>query len=99
LASTGDPAGRWDGETAMHISLRGRQATAAATAALLLLGSLGSASVFADGTCSGDKLEVVIPAEQQTVSPLAAYDRNGDGIVCSDAKGRFKKTQYSVNRI
>jgi hypothetical protein len=83
----------------MRTSLRSRQVTAAVSAALLLLGSFGSASVFADGTCSGDKIEVVIPSEQQTVSPLAAYDRNGDGIVCSDAKGRFKKTQYSDNRI
>lgn len=83
----------------MRTSLRRRQTAAAATAALLLLGSLGTASVFATGTCSGDKVEVVIPSEQQTVSPLEAYDRNGDGIVCSDEKGRFKKTQYSDNRI
>ena len=84
----------------MRSSLRyRRQATAAATAALLLLGSLGSASVFAVGTCSGDKEEFVIPSEQQTVSPLAAYDHNGDGIICSAQKGRFKKTQYSDNKI
>ncbi|MDT4947331.1 MAG: hypothetical protein QOH14_4064 [Pseudonocardiales bacterium] len=84
----------------MRTSLRGRQATAAATAALLLFGSFGSASVLAYGTCSQDKLEVVIPAEQQSVSPLLAYDRNGDGIVCLDEKNRrFKKIQYSDNRI
>ena len=100
VVSTGDPAGRWDGETAMRTSLRRRHTAAAATAALLLLGSLGSASVFADGTCSGDKLEIVIPSEQQTVSPLRAYDRNGDGIVCLDTKSvRFKRERYSDNKI
>jgi len=83
----------------MHTSVRRRQGAAAVTAALLLLGSLGSASVFADGTCSGDKLEIVIPSEQQSVSPLAAYDHNGDGIICSDQKGRFKRERYSDNRI
>jgi hypothetical protein len=80
-------------------ALRRRHATAAATAALLLLGSFGSGSVFADGSCSGDKIEIVVPSEQQSVSPLVAYDHNGDGIVCSDAKGRFKREHYSDNRI
>jgi hypothetical protein len=84
----------------VRISLRGRQATAAATAAVLLIGSFGSGAVFADGTCSGDKLEIVIPSEQQFVSPLWAYDRNGDGIVCLDTKSvRFKREHYTDNRI
>jgi hypothetical protein len=39
----------------------------------------------------------VIPAEEQTVSPLFAYDLNHDGIICVSTHG--KKTVYSDNRL
>jgi hypothetical protein len=67
------------------------------TAAVALGSLVGAGTALATGTCPGNKTEVVIPAEQRDVSPLAAYDLNGDWIVCQSVKG--KKTTYSDNRI
>jgi hypothetical protein len=67
------------------------------TAALALGSLIGSSTVLASGTCQGNKTEVVIAEQTQTVSDLLAYDLNGDGIVCQAVKG--KKTTYSDNRL
>lgn len=67
------------------------------TAALALGSLVGAGTALATGTCPGNKTEVVIPLEEQNVSPLQAYDLNRDGIVCLSVKG--KKTTYSDNRI
>jgi hypothetical protein len=56
--------------------------------------------IAASGTCSGTRTEVVLPAEQRDLDPLAVYDKNGDGIVCrSEPTGRFKVVKYTDNRI
>ena len=67
------------------------------TAAVALGSLVGAGTALGTGTCPGNKTEVVIPLEQQSVSPLEAYDLNRDGIVCVSVKG--KKTTYSDNRI
>lgn len=80
------------------MSTRRRLRAAIAITAAVALGSLvGAGTALATGTCPGNKTEVVIPVEQQTVSPLEAYDLNRDGIVCASVKG--KKTIYSDNRL
>jgi hypothetical protein len=67
------------------------------SAAIALGSVLGSGTVLATGTCKGNSTEYQLPAEQQTLDPLAVYDSNGDGIVCVAVHG--KKTVYSDNRI
>jgi hypothetical protein len=65
-------------------------------AAAVLIGSMmGSASVLAAGTCSGNQTEYVIPLETHDAS-LDVYDVNRDGIICVAMHGR--KTVYRDNR-
>ena len=79
----------------MSIRRRRRALASFPIAAAVLIGSLtGSASVLASGTCSGNQVEYVIPAEAHDAS-LDAYDLNHDGILCV-AHG--KKSAFRDNR-
>jgi hypothetical protein len=78
---------------------RSRRMIASGVAAAVLTAAtlVGSGSALAVGTCRGSAIEYAIPAEEQTVSPLFAYDLNHDGIICVSTHG--KKTVYSDNHL